>query len=609
VSFDRSPPRLLESSVRSIISPSSPAAMSFAADVSFCLDENISNNTERSITSDNSLVFDEKPILERHDTMESESFQTYEHDKNITISEEELRRNGGRNVPPVVTSSAAATLGAFFKRNNVDLTTKPTENQRGSLLQRQLLHTPPRAPIRTPQSDESTVIPSYSRGTSFTQNQSEEESEKTSTTPDSTTTRRQHHPTRPKLYSAIFGSMDQGLFLHDADHRVLHNRHQLPKTHFQATQESSTPFSPLVLIPSSETTVTKSSISKEAYPYQENSAPRLINLLTTEVPSSPLTDQRNLDLSSKGVNVNTSKKVQINDVPTAFIDQKPPPEFFRPSSDAYTPRLKEAPTFKPAPERPTTCTSNMGSISRPNFRDSLRRVSMILHKHISKIEQRKPQLTAANEATDLFLLSMKEAFQEENFVTPTYKCTMVRIPGGFGQVICVQERIQLEYEIPSEQEIYNFAHRLFKAVQLSSECSIVCLIYIERLMETAKVPLLGTTWRPILLAGLLLASKVWQDLSSWNIEFATVYPQYGLDAINRLELLFLKKVKWDLCISSSLYAKYYFALRSLLEKKDFRQRYNRMVGAGQVEMSQALTIQKRTELIKEEAILQLSRSV
>jgi hypothetical protein len=59
----------------------------------------------------------------------------------------------------------------------------------------------------------------------------------------------------------------------------------------------------------------------------------------------------------------------------------------------------------------------------------------------------------------------------------------------------------------------------------------------------------------------------------------------------------------------SLYAKYYFALRSLLEKKDFRQRYNRMVGAGQVEISQALNVQKRTEQIKEEAILQLSRSM
>ena len=53
----------------------------------------------------------------------------------------------------------------------------------------------------------------------------------------------------------------------------------------------------------------------------------------------------------------------------------------------------------------------------------------------------------------------------------------------------------------------------------------MCLIYVERLMEKGKVPLTAQTWRPILLCGLLLASKVWQDYASWNIEFSHVYPQ------------------------------------------------------------------------------------
>lgn len=69
-------------------------------------------------------------------------------------------------------------------------------------------------------------------------------------------------------------------------------------------------------------------------------------------------------------------------------------------------------------------------------------------------------------------------------------------------------------------------------------------------MEVSKVPLVSSTWRPIFMCGLLLASKVWQDLSSWNIEFASVYPQFSLEAINRLELQFLKAIKWDLYISS-----------------------------------------------------------
>jgi hypothetical protein len=61
---------------------------------------------------------------------------------------------------------------------------------------------------------------------------------------------------------------------------------------------------------------------------------------------------------------------------------------------------------------------------------------------------------------------------------------------------------------------------------------------------------------------------------------------------------------------SSLYAKYYFALRSLVEKVDFRQRYNRMVGGvDTVAQSEAIKISKRTEQVKEEALLQLSRSM
>lgn len=59
--------------------------------------------------------------------------------------------------------------------------------------------------------------------------------------------------------------------------------------------------------------------------------------------------------------------------------------------------------------------------------------------------------------------------------------------------------------------------------------------------------------------------------SSWNIEFSQIYPQFSLQAINKLEVLYCKELKWNLYISSSTYAKYYFALRSLTEKKDFRR--------------------------------------
>jgi len=286
---------------------------------------------------------------------------------------------------------------------------------------------------------------------------------------------------------------------------------------------------------------------------------------------------------------------------------------FRPSSDAYTPRMNNRDLkYKPAEERECVekISSTMGTIQRPNFRDALRRVAIILHQHIVKIEHRFSTGAHGADDTGLFKTSMREQFNEDNFATPRYKCSMVRVPMARPGVVYSMRKIRVVHNTPTTDEIYEFAHQLFKKVQLSSECSIVCLIYVEKLMEVAKVPLVAETWRPIFMCGLLLASKVWQDLSSWNIEFASVYPQFSLDAINRLELSFLKFIKWDLYISSSLYAKYYFALRSLLEKSGFRNRYNEMIGGiGGVAASEAMKVSKRSEALKEESLLQLSRSM
>jgi hypothetical protein len=234
---------------------------------------------------------------------------------------------------------------------------------------------------------------------------------------------------------------------------------------------------------------------------------------------------------------------------------------------------------------------------------------MIIHQHIVKIEKRFELTPHTVHDVGLFSPEMRRLFTEENFVTPRFIVTVLNFPASRSGFQFGKRRIKTPHKIPTVEEIYEFAHQLFNTVQLSSECSIVCLIYVERLMEIAKVPLMSDTWRPIVMCGLLLASKVWQDLSSWNIEFASVYPQFSLSAINRIESQFLKMVKWDLYISSSLYAKYYFALRSLLEKRDFRQKYIRLTTVEQLAASEAIKIQERTAVVKEGVISELSRSM
>ena len=95
-----------------------------------------------------------------------------------------------------------------------------------------------------------------------------------------------------------------------------------------------------------------------------------------------------------------------------------------------------------------------------------------------------------------------------------------------------------------------------------------------------------------------------------SIHFLKVRPNVLVKTEGLIALPFADHFSFYYVSSHSLYAKYYFALRSLVEKVDFRQRYNRMVGGvDSVAQSEALKIQKRTEQIKEEALMQISRSM
>ena len=69
-----------------------------------------------------------------------------------------------------------------------------------------------------------------------------------------------------------------------------------------------------------------------------------------------------------------------------------------------------------------------------------------------------------------------------------------------------------------------------------------------------------------LFACLVMASKVWDDLSMWNVDFSQVYPSFDLQRVNTLELAMLNALKYVIRVSASEYAKYYFHLRSMMAR-------------------------------------------
>eukprot|EP00455_Lapot_gusevi_P041573 TRINITY_DN4838_c0_g1_i7.p1 TRINITY_DN4838_c0_g1~~TRINITY_DN4838_c0_g1_i7.p1 ORF type:complete len:235 (-),score=36.75 TRINITY_DN4838_c0_g1_i7:199-903(-) len=190
--------------------------------------------------------------------------------------------------------------------------------------------------------------------------------------------------------------------------------------------------------------------------------------------------------------------------------------------------------------------------------------------------------------------SQPTCFDLDNFIPKSYQVVVPLQSRIHPITTFVQSYQSQEVPAPSVDSVYRFMKTIFEKLHLSTECSIIGLIYIERLLEPGTITLSARNWRPILLSALLTASKVWDDLSSWNVELSDLFPVFTLKDINQLERQFLDGLKYKLYISGSQYAKYYFALRSLRtnstsEAKQIPRYYLRL-GLGSAQKVEARSI-------------------
>lgn len=129
--------------------------------------------------------------------------------------------------------------------------------------------------------------------------------------------------------------------------------------------------------------------------------------------------------------------------------------------------------------------------------------------------------------------------------------------------------LKLDDDVPSLDEIANFYRDVFFRAQMETDCIIMSLIYVERLIKVTggKLRPRPSNWRSLFFACLILSSKVWDDLSMWNADFSQTCPagvNFSLQRINELELAVLNALNFTVKVPASEYAKYYFLLRSML---------------------------------------------
>ena len=93
-------------------------------------------------------------------------------------------------------------------------------------------------------------------------------------------------------------------------------------------------------------------------------------------------------------------------------------------------------------------------------------------------------------------------------------------------------------------------------MQLTTECIVISLIYLEQIMITGNIEIRNFNWRPLVFTAILLASKFWEDIIWYNVDFEENCEIFPLKSINRMESEFISLCDYNIYCSADKYNRY-----------------------------------------------------
>lgn len=195
----------------------------------------------------------------------------------------------------------------------------------------------------------------------------------------------------------------------------------------------------------------------------------------------------------------------------------------------------------------SSSTSNIfldTTITKPNVKQMIKAVATILQSQLNEDMNLGKQISPKS---DLYY------FSEDKYVS--------EYPQYFDK-----QRIENIRKVPTLDDMINFIEALYNCVQFSSECCIISLIYINRIIALTGLSLQTTNWRPMVFVSLMISQKIWDDKYLSNGDFSYIYPFFEKNQLNILEMKFLEMIQYNVFVKLSVYTTFYLELRALIHE-------------------------------------------
>mmetsp|Transcript_24869 Transcript_24869/g.36682 ORF Transcript_24869/g.36682 Transcript_24869/m.36682 type:complete len:433 (+) Transcript_24869:104-1402(+) len=130
------------------------------------------------------------------------------------------------------------------------------------------------------------------------------------------------------------------------------------------------------------------------------------------------------------------------------------------------------------------------------------------------------------------------------------------------------------FSLEAVQFIFTIIHR---ESEMEYECMIIALIYMERLSRVTNKAfrVCALNWRYTLFTCMLLASKIWDDFSMVNADFADIFSNTSLSHLNKMESEVLTMLNFSMMITDEEYMKLHSTIQELIYMSKCKQSQDR----------------------------------